>query len=1128
MSPVETYLRVLRRLYTSEARTVALVYHKPLAELFNQVGQSLKPRVVSFLGLKTIGSSLPSGGFFTADQFPKSAGAPDMAPWPPTPPSRGAIEIVESGGDLYELAYSQLLEKHLESYGLVLVTNYWGFVLMGLDDAGRPTELESFALAENEADFWSQTAQARYMAQIHGERFVEFLKRAMLQAAPLAALDEVAWFLASYAREAHGRIAYVTALTTEPVHATSLLQSLDDIRLTFELTLGLTFEGEKGLQLFRLSLIQTLFYAIFAAWVLWHYEDQARQDRFDWKLAHWYLRLSFIYGLFRQLTQSSHIGIQVLDLAEVFNWSGNLLNRVDRPKFFDQFQSGPQIEQFCELFLQAFSPQLLKALGVWYTPPEVAHYMVARVDAVLRETLGVPDGLANETVQLLDPCCGSGTYLIETLKRIATSLQQKGDAAAASYGVKKAALKHVFGFEMMPAACIMAHLRLALYLHQVDMPFTATERARVYLTNALLGWQRPADASQASAVPLPEFQIERENADIIKQSQKILVVIGNPPTHNLPGLTISTEPELALVYLRAGNTPALTGPSEPYLAFFRLAERQIVAQNGTGVICYISNYTWLDQPTLKEMRQRYLEAFGHIWIDSLNGDKFKTGNLTPEGEPDPNIFSTRFNREGAQVGTAITLLVRQEPHRPVDRPKFRNLWGTNKLAQLAESIGPELNVLYQTLASTTPPGFSFLPAQQLSDYLTWPAIADLFPVSLPGLKTNHDPRPTPTEQAKPRPHVRNPANPSVESKDGVKYSYRPFDSRYLYEKPTHESGQGKEEDVITVSRTENRILVCRRKAEHNQEGVPFYITTLAADRQLIRPASVCFPITLKRPHTPQQSLFDQLPERAPANLSANAHKYLLAIGIKDPDADEETAGLLGHHIIAVGYAPEFLTENRGALRPDWPRIPVPNNQIAIRKSAALGHTISALLDVESPLSGVTSGLIRSELSLVGKITRIDDKELNPDVDLALTANWRSGEADDSVALEQGYMVKRKFTASEQAALEKGAAALGLTLDQLDRYLGSTTCDIYLNDQVYWANIPLKVWEYTVGGYQVLKIWLSQRIEPILGRPLMLAEARAARDIARRLMTLTLMGPALDENYRAVKRNSYSWPNVKQG
>jgi predicted helicase len=129
-----------------------------------------------------------------------------------------------------------------------------------------------------------------------------------------------------------------------------------------------------------------------------------------------------------------------------------------------------------------------------------------------------------------------------------------------------------------------------------------------------------------------------------------------------------------------------------YVRFYRMAERCIADQTGRGVVSFISNYSWLDGLSHPGMRERYLEAFDVVMIDNLNGDKYKTGKTTPDGKPDPSIFSTEFNREGIQVGTAIATLVRKPQHEDAKTVHFRHLWGTGKLAQLkaeAADLGSE-------------------------------------------------------------------------------------------------------------------------------------------------------------------------------------------------------------------------------------------------------------------------------------------------------------------------------------------------------------------------------------------------------------------------------------------------------
>jgi hypothetical protein len=178
------------------------------------------------------------------------------------------------------------------------------------------------------------------------------------------------------------------------------------------------------------------------------------------------------------------------------------------------------------------------------------------------------------------------------------------------------------------------------------------------------------------------------------------------------------------------------------------------------------------------------------------------------------------------------------------------------------------------------------------------------------------------------------------------------------------------------------------------------------------------------------------------------------------------------------------------------------------------------------VTGVTAGTIRSELREIGSITREGSGSLNPEAgELDVTAGWGHGGNGSAVMPGKGKLIDRDYTAKEREAIAAGAAALGLSEVEVLTLLGGRTFDVYLNDLAYWRNIPARVWEYTIGGYQVIKKWLSYRERPILGRGLMMEEVRTVTEIARRIAAIILMEPALNANYEAVKKSTYAWPAV---
>ena len=243
-------------------------------------------------------------------------------------------------------------------------------------------------------------------------------------------------------------------------------------------------------------------------------------------------------------------------------------------------------------------------------------------------------------------------------------------------------------------------------------------------------------------LPFPDLEEERKKADEVKQKARILVILGNPPYNGFAGMAqeLPEERGLSLAYrtTKRVRPPEGQGLNDLYVRFFRMAERRIVEKTGRGIVSFISNYSWLDGLSHPGMRERYLEAFDVIRIDCLNGDAGKTGKTTPEGLPDPSIFSTEHNREGIAVGTAIATLIRKKQHSPTSTVAFRHLWGTAKGAELLASAESEPATLYQIIAPSLELGLPFIQTEVSGSYYEWPKLTELLPTSFPGVKTSRD------------------------------------------------------------------------------------------------------------------------------------------------------------------------------------------------------------------------------------------------------------------------------------------------------------------------------------------------------------------------------------------------------
>ena len=1092
---VGAYLDDLRRIRASGGGTDERSYYPPLTNLLNAVGAGLRPKVFCVSELAQQGAGHPDLGLYAARQVQRGR------PREGQTPEGGVVEVKSAHDDAWLTAESAQVSRYWERYRLVLVTNTRDFVLLGEDSQGNPAKLETFRLAGSANDFESNLQHPRAFANSVGTALAEYMGR------------DLARLLASYARDGLNR-----------VEASGDAPSLNAVRTALEEALGVRFEGERGAAFFRSTLVQTLFYGVFSAWVLWARQSPAPTGSFNWHEAVWHLRAPVLRALFWQLSDPGRL--HPLGLVEVLDWTAAALDRVDRDAFFARFNEGEAVPYFYEPFLEAFDPVLRRQLGVWYTPAEVVRYMVARVDRALKDDLGIEDGLAAENVYVLDPCCGTGAYLAETLKRISDNLKASGAGALTGAKVKQAATQRVFGFDIMPAPFVVAHLQVGLTMQALDAPLSedGTERPGVFLTNALTGWEPRTQ----KPLPFPELEEERDRAERVKQDTPVLVILGNPPYNGFAGMAVDEERELSAAYrtTRQVRRPEGQGLNDLYVRFFRMAERRIAEKTGRGVVCFISNYSWLDGLSFTGMRERYLEAFDVIRIDCLNGDRYKTGKTTPDGSPDPSIFSTPENPVGIQVGTAIATLIRKADHAPIEAVEFRHVWGQSKLSELTDTaeFGPD--ALYDAIGPSLPLGLPFTEVAVNRNWSDWPSLPDLFPASFPGVKTSRDSFLIDVDLDKLKGRVGDYFNSDLSHEDVarlhpsvmdatriynaravrdsllrrggpvesgfVRHAYRPFDTRWLYWEGESRLLDRPRPDYWSHVIDGNLWL---SSAQHLRKGAAEPQTCFAqhiGSLHLIERGANMFPAWLRDEGL---ALEGDGTHRRP-NLSAAAQRYLerLDMGVED----------LFHHVLAVLHDPDYREANAGALRMEWPRIPLPgwpegNAPGAAEElvaSAARGQELAQLLDPETGVSGVTMGPLHPEISAIAVPATADGGNM-ADEDFEVSAGWGHYGSGDAVMPGQGRVEERSYTAEELGALGDAMATLG-----------DSTFDIYLNDRAYWRNVPADVWNYKLGGYQVLKKWLSYRESKILERKLTPEEVQHFTDTARRIGAILFLQDAV--------------------
>lgn len=408
---------------------------------------------------------------------------------------------------------------------------------------------------------------------------------------------------------------------------------------------------------------QTLAYGLFAARV--HVLDSG--EPFSREMAAYNLPKTnpFLRKLFAEIAG--------VDMPDTFGWAVDdlvsLLNHANWGKVLKDFGAGKAkhdpVVHFYETFLNAYDPELREVRGVYYTPEPVVSYIVRSTDLLLQERFDKPKGLADEKTLILDPAVGTATFLFFVIRQIyARFAKQKG--AWDGY-VSHHLLKRVFGFELLMAPYAVAHLKLGMQLQDTGYKFESDERLGIYLTNTL------EEAARKSQKLFAEWISQEANAAAdIKRDLPILIVLGNPP-YSGHSANRSRDDAGKLTFIGKliedykvvdGHPLGEKNPKwlqDDYVKFIRFAQWRI-ERTGYGILAFITNHGYLDNPTFRGMRQSLMNSFSDIYVYDLHGNS-KKKEKAPDGGKDENVFDI-------QQGVAITLAIRS---RTSKRPRGHNL-----------------------------------------------------------------------------------------------------------------------------------------------------------------------------------------------------------------------------------------------------------------------------------------------------------------------------------------------------------------------------------------------------------------------------------------------------------------------
>lgn len=1085
--------------------------YSALEELLAAVGGGLKPPVEVIAQLKGGDAGMPDFGLITADQKKRNKG---KARWENA--DRGVVEVKKPSDDIGGLLASAQVKKYAEKYGVVLATNYWSFALAEWR-GGKVKEVARCALASSFNAFAAASAQK--IAKERGSALCEFLRRALSHRAPIRAAQDIATVLASFARESLALLEGADAGVLRP------------LRDALERALSMKFEGAEGEKFFVSTLAQTIFYGVFSAWLV-----TPDGKTFDWRAMAHYVRAPVMRDLVAEITNPARLGR--LGMGKLLDGAADALGRVEnKGELFDTSDAGKTVQYFYEPFLADFDPGLRKQLGVWYTPPEIVRYMVERADRVLRGELKRKDGLADDNVYVLDPCGGTGAFVAEVLRRIHKTCKQRGDGAMAAKAVKSAAMKRIFGFEILSASYVVAHWQIAALLESLGAPLADDERAAIYLTNSLTDWE----SKEQPPLNLPGLQQERDAANKIKQKKPILVILGNPPYNAFAGTSPEEEGGLVAPYkkgLIAEWGIKKFNLDDLYVRFFRMAENRI-AKTGQGLVSFISNYSYTEEPSFVVMRENLLRNFDKIWVENMHGNRNRT-ERAPDGRSSDTIFAMRGYSPGIRQGVVIALLAK------IGKAKITGNAKTNakvlyrddidaakadaRRAQLLASLdvvnAAKFDALYQRAKPAPWNKMSFRPVEVGGHYLNWHRLSDfwyngnnynglsesrggaLFGIDRDSLeermrdyfdkKINWD-----DYRDKGGGLAKNAARFDAKGArkkalaDGfaasniVPYAMRPFDNGFCYYTATRPVWNETRPHLWHQYKGGNEFIVSRRKCGIAEEGAPVYWTSAIGDNAVISGLARYTPFYL-HPNGKMEG------GATIANLSPMARAYLRGLGFAEPDKNAKSAEVLWLHALAISYAPDYQKENAEGLRIDWPRIPLPSSAKILKHSAKIGAQVRAILDMQTPFDAA-AGL--SKLAVAQGQTD----------DLRLADSWGYMDGKGKV-----YPGAAKPEAQSNPPMPKALAALGAPLSVL------------MNGEARWQIVPARVWEYRIGGFQPAKKWLSYRACNVLKRErasgaMTTAEVRQFADIIRRIAALILLEPTLNQNYQTIKQTATKPP-----
>ncbi len=769
------------------------------------------------------------------------------------------------------------------------------------------------------------------------------------------------------------------------------------------------------------------------------------------------------------------------NLADVFRATNvnDLLSN-----FGESTQTHDPIIHFYETFLAEYDPKLRKARGVWYTPEPVVNFIVRSVDDILKSEFGLPQGLADTSkttikvktqipdkrttsgykefeqevhkVQILDPATGTGTFLAEVVKHIYNNSFKAMQGAWSGY-VEKDLIPRLHGFELLMASYAMAHLKLDILLSKTGYKPKKDQRFNIYLTNSLE--EHHPDTGTLFASWLSS---EANEANYIKRDTPVMVVLGNPPYSGESSNNGHWIMKLMNDFKKEpGGEERLKEKTskwinDDYVKFIRYGQH-FIEKNGEGVLAFINNHAFLDNPTFRGMRWHLLKTFDKLFIIDLHGNA-KKKEVCPDGSRDENVFDI-------QQGVSINIFVKSGKKKVNELGKVFHfdLYGVREFKYDFLWTNSLDKMVFNRVKLSKP--FWFFSAKDFSsftEYNNFFSINELFLKSGNGVVTKRD-----------KLAIQDTVNDAINSAIDIlelkkedfykkyklpkdvrdwryewakkdirdnfkglesiqKISYRPFGEKYIVYTGKSRGFIGwPVYDIMHnyIDKQNIGLLVSRMT-----KGLPFahcFLTNRISEAIFLSSITSTnafnHPLYLY-PETNVQQSFDEHKEQRIPNLNL---EIVNTIGQKmdltfTPEIEEIKNTFapidLLDYIYAVFHSPTYREKYQEFLSIDFPRVPYPKDRETFWQLAKLGGELRQIHLLESP--------------------KVEEY------------NTRYPNGGDNT-------ITRKLTSTSP----------GYELTNLENQTGR----VLINDHQYFDNVPSVAWEFYIGGYQPAQKWLKDRV-----------------------------------------------------